>query len=241
VKRIFDKLLFDGDGIFYLPRDRVVINQSIERPEDMVLPSRVLEHFIDQASHRWIMNKCLCRDSDHCKDYPIDIGCIFLGHPVTEINPRLGREVTREEALAHVRRAREAGLIHMIGRNKIDTMWLGIQPGDHLMTICNCCPCCCLYQILPHLHPEISQKVTRMPGVEVLVSSDCVGCETCTGGVCFVDAIHMVNGKAVISSECRGCGLCVDVCPEHAIALKITDERFVSSSIQKLTDLVDVS
>ncbi|MDY6794139.1 MAG: hypothetical protein SWK76_02475 [Actinomycetota bacterium] len=58
------------------------------------------------------------------------------------INPKLGRRVTREEAREHVRRCREAGLFHIIGRNKIDMVWLNIRLGQRLLTICNCCPCC---------------------------------------------------------------------------------------------------
>jgi hypothetical protein len=90
------------------------------------------------------MNTCLCRDAKQCKDYPIDLGCLFLGEAALGINPRLGRGVTKREALEHIRRCREAGLVHLIGRNKLDTVWLGVGPGDKLLTICHCCPCCCL-------------------------------------------------------------------------------------------------
>lgn len=26
----------------------------------------------------WIMDTCICRDSEQCEDYPIDMGCLFL-------------------------------------------------------------------------------------------------------------------------------------------------------------------
>ena len=242
VGRITDRLLFEGDDIIYLPQDRVIpVNQSLDRPGEMVLPSQVVEHFIEKASYHWIMDFCICRDSMGCKDYPIDLGCLFLGEAVLGINPRLGRRVTKAEALEHVRRCREAGLVHLIGRNKLDTVWLGVGPGDKLLTICNCCPCCCLWRVLPHIAPQIGTKTTRMPGVTVTVTDRCVGCGTCTQDVCFVDAIRLVNGRAVINDECRGCGRCVDVCPEQAIEITIVNDQFVEESISRLSSLVDVS
>lgn len=243
IRRITDRLLFDGDDIIYLPQDRAVIqvNQALDAPEETVLPSQVVEHFIEQASHHWIMNFCICRESQGCKDYPTELGCLFLGEAVLGINPKLGRLVSKDEALDHVRRCREAGLVHLIGRNKLDTIWLGIGPGDRLLTICNCCPCCCLWRVLPHIAPEIGGKIARMPGVTVTVTDRCVGCGTCTQNVCFVDNIRLDGDRAVIGDECRGCGRCVDVCPEEAIEIHIADAAFVEQAIERIAPLVDLS
>jgi ferredoxin len=239
---LIETLLFDGDRIFQLPSDGVIqVDQPVDQPPEMVLPSRVVEHFIEQARYHWIMDTCICRDASHCQDYPVDLGCLFLGEAVLGINPKLGRLVTREEALAHVRLCRDAGLVHIIGRNKLDTVWLGVGPGDRLMTICNCCPCCCLWRMLPQLDPEIAASVTRMPGVTVSVTEHCAGCGTCTEGVCFVDAIHLLEDRAVITDACRGCGRCVTVCPQNAIELSIDDIGFTDKSIQQLSSLVDVT
>jgi ferredoxin len=240
--KLVDHWLFEGDDLIYLPPDRTVqINQTIDVPADMVLPSQVVEHFIEQASTHWIMNTCICRDASGCTDYPIDLGCLFLGQAATGINPQLGRQVTRAEALEHVHRCREAGLVHLIGRNKLDTIWLGVGPGDKLLTICNCCPCCCLWRTLPQLAPMIGSKVTRMPGVTVQVTDRCAGCGTCAQGVCFVDAIHLDDGRASVSDACRGCGRCVDVCPQEAITISIQDEWFVELAIERISTLVEVT
>ena len=245
--RAIDRMLFDGDDIIYLPKDNVIpVNRQLTGPESIALPSQVVEHFIARATHHWIMNACICRDASACRDYPTDLGCLFLGEAVLQINPVLGRLVPQEEALAHVRRCRKAGLVHLIGRNKLDTVWLGAGPGDRLMTICNCCPCCCLWRMLPRLDPAINVKVTRMPGVNVTVTDRCAGCGTCAAGICFVDAIRLVDGCATINAACRGCGRCVEVCPNEAIELSI-DERTlgaggpISHTIARLSSLVDVS
>jgi hypothetical protein len=57
----------------------------------------------------------------------------------------------------------------MIGRNKIDTLWMGVGPGYKLMTVCNCCPCCCLFKTLPNL------DVTHIPHPSVLVFDNYFG------------------------------------------------------------------
>ncbi len=237
-----DLMFFRGDEIVYLPKDRVVVREAIEQPSSIVLPSTLVDHFIEKASYHWVMNFCICREGDHCEDYPHDLGCIFLGEAVMKINPKVGRLVTKEEALAHARRARELGLVQLIGRDRIDTVWLGAKPFGKLMTICNCCPCCCLFRILPDLHPSISQRINRLPGVKVWVDREaCTGCGKCVRSECFVEALSLVDGKAVISDACRGCGRCVEVCPNDAIHLTIEDRGYVENAIRRISSLVDVN
>ncbi len=242
VGEFLDRWLFGGDDIVYLPKDRVVrIDQEVTGGESVVLPSSVVEHFVEKARYHWIMNTCICREASGCRDYPVDLGCLFLGKAAMGINPRLGRRVTKEEALDHVRRCREAGLFHLIGRNKLDTVWLNVRPGNRLLTICSCCPCCCLWRMIPVLSGRISSKVHRMPGVEVRVSSKCEGCGTCAKKGCFVGAIRTVEGRPVIGEECRGCGHCVEVCPHGAIELVLTETSFTEPLIERISGLVDVT
>jgi NAD-dependent dihydropyrimidine dehydrogenase PreA subunit len=239
---MLERWLFAGDDLICLPRDRAIsVNEPIQSPARTVLPSQVVEHFIERAAHHWIMNSCICREGGHCKEYPHNLGCLFLGEATLGINPGLGRRVSKEEAHAHVRRCREAGLVHLIGRNKLDAVWLGIGPGERLLTICNCCPCCCLWRVLPHIATTISERVTRMPGVTVNVSERCQACGTCTQGTCFVDAISLGDDRAVISDACRGCGRCVAVCPNAAIDISIDLDRWIEPTIQRISTLVDLS
>ena len=241
-RQVADRLLFEGDEIVYLPKDGLIqVDEPIAAAEDVVLPSEVVAHFIEKANHHWIMDSCICRASDECQNYPTDLGCLFLGEAVLKINPKLGRLVSREEALDHVDRCREAGLVHMIGRNKLDAFWLGTGPGHNLVTICNCCPCCCLWKMLPDLDPAISRKVNRMPGVEVWVNELCTGCEICLDDICFAQAISMVGDQAKIDTgRCRGCGRCLESCPCEAIELSYQYEASVNQTIEVLTPLFDL-
>lgn len=241
IGNLVDHLLFRGDEMFVIPKDHTIqINAPLDTPESTIIPSQLVERYIEQANHHWIMDFCICREGDGCQDYPRELGCLFLGKPVTQINSKLGRLVDKEEALEHVRRCREAGLVHSIGRNRLDSVWLGAKPSEELLTICNCCPCCCLWGLVTDLTPKIGNKITSMPGVEVAIGEECTGCELCADGICFADAIQVHNGRAEISLECRGCGRCVEICPEEAILLTINGESNFETIQKRLDQLVDL-
>ena len=235
------RMVFEGDDIMLLPRRKVEVRQTVEGEPSEVIPWQVVERFIEKAGFLWIMNECICRSSMHCTDYPVDLGCLFLGEAARGINPALGRPVSKSEALEHLARCREAGLFHLVGRNRVDALWLKVGPGDRRLTICNCCTCCCLWRMLPDLDERFSSQLQRMPGLEVRVSEACLGCGTCLEANCLVGAIEVIDGRARISSECRGCGHCVDLCPQGAIELVIQGgEDFVSSAVDRLARRVDV-
>ncbi|MBN1280208.1 MAG: 4Fe-4S binding protein [Candidatus Thermoplasmatota archaeon] len=243
LKQLLQRLLFHQTNLTYLLKDSVVelhLNTPIAPPDTVVLPSQVVEHFIRQASRRFIMDFCLCRQSNHCKDYPVELGCLFLGEAVKDISPAYGREVSLQEALDHVDRCRKAGLIHLIGRDTIDKTWLQVKNGEQLLTICNCCSCCCLWKWIPDLHPSIQSQIKRMPGVRLTVDDHCTGCGTCAEQ-CFIHAITITGGKARITEDCRGCGRCVDACPSHAIQLHIDEPLFCEHTIDRIASAVDIS
>lgn len=50
-------------------------------------------------------------------------------------------------------------------------------------------------------------------------NNGCLGYGTCVKA-CPFDAIHVVNGVAVVDREaCKACGKCIAVCPKHLISL----------------------
>jgi ferredoxin len=237
------RMLFDGDDLVYLPKDSVVeyaVNQRIDPGTSTPLPSSVVHRFIDEADFHLVMNFCICREANKCEDYPRDLGCLFMGEAAKKIDPKLGHPVTRDDAHAHITRADEAGLIHVIGRNKLDAVWLDVAPGEKLLTVCNCCPCCCLWKMLPSLNGDIGTRITKMPGVEVSVDqSACVGCGACSK-VCFVDAIKIEEGKARITDQCRGCGRCAESCPNHAVKMTMPTVADVEKTVKRVREKVDV-
>jgi ferredoxin len=249
-----ERAFFEGDRMLILPKDGVakaasekVVTAEVAisaEQKDVVVPSKVLEEFIRRSKHHFIMEFCICRRSNECKDYPVHLGCLFLGRATLKIDRSLGRQVSMEEALEHVGKCREAGLVHLIGRNKIDSVWLDAFPKEELMTICSCCPCCCLWKMLPNISEDIGRRIRRMPGVSVSVKGDaCTGCGACAKDhVCFVKAVSVSDGKARIDdSLCRGCGRCVEQCPAGAISLDIRSPDPVGLSVKEIENLVDLS
>jgi Pyruvate/2-oxoacid:ferredoxin oxidoreductase delta subunit len=239
---IMKKWLFKNDYTIFLPKDSVIqieIDETFQKPEDMVLPSQVLATFIEKASHHFIMNFCLCRESLQCKNYPRDLGCLFLGDAVLDINPELGRIVTKEEAMEHLVKCRDKGLIHMIGRNKVDSVWLNVD-GRKLMTICSCCPCCCIFRMEPYLHKDLQRNLTRMPGVTISVNDKCIGCGTCIKTGCFMNALELIDGKIHIKDNCKICGRCASVCPQKAIDIVVHDIKSVQESVEIMSSRITI-
>ena len=167
-----NKLFFEGDDLLVLPRDGTInsshkieeieINEDINiSQDDTVLPSKILKEMIMKSKYHFIMDSCICRVCSDCSDYPHNLGCLFLGKGSKKISPKLGKPVTPQEAMEHVDKCQKAGLVHIVGRNKLDSFWLNTGPKEDLLTICNCCPCCCLWKMAPDL-PKIWGKVLHL-------------------------------------------------------------------------------
>ena len=93
--------------------------------------------------------------------------------------------------------------------------------------------------MIPDLGKHISSKITKMEGVEVSVTGECIGCGSCIES-CFIDAVELVDGKASISDECRGCGRCVEACPQNAITISI-DPTAYETAINRIDSSLDLS
>lgn len=245
--RIITRMLFDGDDMIVLPKDDVVRTRRIETDiriddagETTVLPSDVVKGIIERSSDIFIMNFCLCRKSNKCGDYPREKGCVFLGKGVHKIPNDFGHLATAEEAKAYIDECTELGLVHIIGRNKLDSIWLDTGDKKDLMTICNCCPCCCLWNMARNISDDIGSTFKRMEGVTVTVNAEeCIGCGLCRE-ICFIKAININDGKCSLNPDmCRGCGRCVEVCPRDAIELDF-DESLVNGEIERISGLVNL-
>ena len=244
---LVDKLFFEGDDIQVIPRDgsvshsqNIEINRQISLNEDSVLPSQVLKDMIVKSQYHFIMDFCICRTSNNCKKYSPELGCLFLGRGVLKISTKLGRIVTAKQALEHVEECQKAGLVHIIGRNKIDSVWLNTGPKEDLLTICHCCPCCCLWKMAPELPDKLGEVFSSMEGVRIIYDEElCNGCGICADGTCFVDAITLNEKASRDHNKCRICGRCVEICPKKAIKIEMKGEA-VKKSVERIEPLVDV-
>ncbi len=216
---------FRGDRAGYIP-----VGIEVKRPESTVVPGEVLRRSISASSFRFILHRCMCRSLEGCRNFPRDIGCLFLGEGAREIDPALGREVTAAEALAHHEKAMGLGLVAMAGRVRWDAIWLGVKRADELLTVCFCCDCCCYFKVYRFLPGDSAAGLRRMEGVEVRVDPACDGCALCVER-CFIQAMRLENGRAVPGENCRGCGRCAIVCPKKAVKIILHGDSEISPNM----------
>ena len=209
---------FQGDEARYIP-----VRVEIPQAGSWILPDPWMERLLAHSSFRFLLHRCMCRSLEGCRNYPETIGCLFLGEGAREIDPSLGKEVSLEEAAAHYRRAKEAGLIPMVGRLRWDSIWLGVKSKNRLVAICFCCDCCCYFGMYRHLPREAAAGLQKIDGLSVQVTEACQGCGICVSR-CFIGAMKLIEGKAVVGEDCRGCGRCATVCPHRAIAITLPSE-----------------
>jgi UDP-glucose 4-epimerase len=232
--------LFTGKNfnVTYVP-----VQEQIDMGENVVLPRQAVEELIRRSSHRVIIDRCTCRDYNKCTNHPVTMGCTLLGGGTREIDPRVGRHVSVEESLEHLDRTIEEGLIPLVGRLKIDNFIWGVRDRGRLLTICHCCPCCCVFFNSGRFMPEkaVAQLVS-LQGVKIVVDTGrCAACGTCVD-TCFVGALSMLEGAvARDESLCKGCGVCVSACPEKAMRMDIADmDAAIGELVDRVTGLVDI-
>jgi UDP-glucose 4-epimerase len=220
----------------------IPVNQDLTVDGSTILPVTIVEEMVRKSCHTVRMNLCLCRSACACERFEMGMGCLFLGESTRNIHPSMGRPVSVEEALEHVHKAVEAGLVMHIGKVDPDPYMLGLRDRKHFLTLCFCCPCCCVaMKDFSYFAPEIRARTYRLEGLEVEVTGECNGCARCVK-TCYADAIVMEDGIARVTEGCKGCGLCVLSCPREAITMTIADgNRMVEEALERITRYSDVT
>ncbi len=231
--------------VFAYPYSEVTtipINDELAMPNSVAVPSRILEEVLKRSSDIFVLDECICRGQLACKNHPTDIGCIALGPATRHLHPSHGRFVTADEAMAHVRRAANDGLVASVAHVWMDPAAFWTVPFSRLMFICFCDECCCLYRThLKHRGPTLDRACKGLPGISVAVDPEaCSGCGECVDR-CFVGEMKLVDGKAVVPQNCRGCGRCVETCPSGALRLDMEDmEVLVARMMERIGAVADI-
>jgi len=222
----------------------VPINQSLGTYENQVIPYKVFKHFIDKASNIVMLKDCPCRMYNDCQDYDKSLGCVYMGDDTLKLllTEDRGSVVTKEEALERVRLAIDNGLIPLLGRAMDEAEGFGVPDTGHFLSMCFCCPCCCVDGKIVRYAPKSLNMFSRMEGITVKVDEDlCVGCGECLE-VCVFMGMEMIDEKARVNQDnCLGCGRCESTCPNESISIEISDLSSVDELIKKLEAHVDVS
>jgi len=165
---------------------------------------------IVEANQAWAVVDCICRKQkaligDPCK-HPLDVCLSFSETPGAFDRVSAMKVLTKEEALATLRRAAEAGLVASVSNNQ-----------EGLTYICNCCTCSC--GILRGIAEfKMANAVARSAFVNTVDADLCQGCGLCEDA-CQFEALQVGETAIVNAFRCVGCGVCVLTCPEGALAL----------------------
>jgi Na+-translocating ferredoxin:NAD+ oxidoreductase subunit B len=162
------------------------------------------------AAQAWGVLDCICRKQkaligEAC-EHPLDVCMVIDQRPGAFDSSDIIRAVNREEALATLHRAAEAGLVHSVSNN---------QEGLHY--ICNCCTCSCgILRSMASL--GIANVVARSAFVNRVDEALCNSCAACID-TCQFEALSMETSLMVNDVSCVGCGVCVPACPSEALGL----------------------
>lgn len=200
------------------PQMRTIpVGKSIS-PDNVVATYNNAREIIKNADERIVVLPCVCREGsdllgEPCKVTDLRETCILLNENAAMYSEfKMGRRLSRAEALDIIDRAEEAGLVLQPANN--------CRPGF----ICCCCGCCC----------GMIVNLKKLPEPAKFFSSDfyaevnpdlCNGCRKCFKK-CQMDAVQFDNKKAVIDlAKCIGCGVCVSACPENAVSLREKEKK----------------
>jgi electron transport complex protein RnfB len=206
-----------GDEMYRtkIPQLRTIpVRQSIATPEKFSVSSYDnIRNIIENVDGQIAVINCICRQArnligESCTKTELHEACLmFRWEADRVIRWGIGRPISKEEALAILDKAQEAGLV------------LQPQNTQRPLGMCCCCGDCC----------GILTTVKRFPRPAELYASNyyaeidpelCTGCEICISK-CQLDAITIPDAVAVVDLDrCIGCGNCVACCDFDAAQLR---------------------
>ena len=166
----------------------------------------------------WGVLDCICRVQkaligEPCH-HPVDVCMIMSPRAGSFDHSDIIRPLTQDEAMATLRRAAEAGLVHSVS-NSQEGIWY----------ICNCCTCACgVLRGMADL--GIANVVARSAFLNHVNEDTCIGCGECVE-YCQFNALTLDDVVHVDEIRCVGCGVCVPACPQEALVLVRRPERDV--------------
>ncbi len=193
-----------------LPTFRTVPVRRALKHDASVLPFERLRPQIEAQSIS-VVSYCPCRqiknDVGQGCGHSLEV-CFNFGSMARYLADQgMGREVSVAETLEIVRACEEEGLVHCVE-----------NIAGYLGTLCNCCPCCCLFI---DTNKRLGFKALAPAAQMARVSPEaCTACGDC-GLRCPMEAITRTgDGKVLVDqARCLGCGQCILACGSRAIVL----------------------
>jgi Pyruvate/2-oxoacid:ferredoxin oxidoreductase delta subunit len=179
------------------------------------------------SAQAWGVLDCICRKQkaligEVC-EHPLDVCMTLEQRPGAFDNSAIIRALSREEALATLKRAADAGLVHSVSNTR---------EGVHY--ICNCCTCSCgILRSIADL--GIANVIARSAFVNRVDETLCNTCAACID-YCQFDALSLGTSLEIDDVRCVGCGVCVPVCSSEALGLARRPEAEILPMPETLDD-----
>jgi electron transport complex protein RnfB len=191
-----------------IPQIRTIPIETAVTPDLAIMPYDEVWKLVDQMKGPFAIAPCICVQEreilGHKCKHELTERC--LTNSKWYVEQGNAREVTKEEAIALIKKAQEDGLV--------------IQPGNYKKGewFCLCCGCCC--GILSNIKKldKPAQLLATNHYSEVDPNA-CTACGTCVDR-CPMDAIDLDEIAVINRERCIGCGVCIPTCPAEAIHLK---------------------
>jgi len=210
-----------------LPHHKEFVEGSVIKPYDDI------EALLDRH-RRFAVGVCMCRLMDKMKPnnpctHPLETCIETDDYADFYIETGIGREITKEEALAILREGEKDGRIIQATNS---------QDGENF---CSCCACGCGMLWLKKQYPGPSASLWSNHYSEI-DDTKCVGCGKCASRCTFgYIKFDQSTRKVTIDREaCLGCGLCVSTCPTKAIHLRQKPEESIYTPPQTYDDAMEV-
>lgn len=204
----------------------IPVYETVRNPME-IRPFESASEIVD-AMQSWGVLDCICRKQkaligEGC-EHPIDVCMAMDQRPNAFDKSSVVRALTHDEAMATLRRAAEAGLVHSVSNSEEGTYY-----------ICNCCTCSCgILRGMAEL--GIANVVASSAFVNQVDDMICSGCEDCIQS-CQFNALSMNDMLAKVDAvRCVGCGVCVLACSTGALGLVRRPEEEVKPVPQTHTD-----
>jgi len=184
----------------------IPVNVEI-KANQKIIDYESMESILQQAS-KYVLQDCECRTALNNCQSPNDV-CIALDDYADkriEIGECNARYASYEEALDSVRRANQAGLVHMA---------YTFNGASYPKSICGCCECCCAY-LGGVLRFGVTFPIVSSDKIASYNADVCINCGVCADR-CNFGARERGEGKIVYHSDrCFGCSICTTTCPSQA-------------------------